>query len=70
MYPILYFDRREKSRAERGDFTVRHSKLSEAEVRELASMLAAYESVSRYLQQEIFVRQRINMNIDKLKDDS
>ena len=49
---------------------MRHSKLSEAEVRELASMLTAYESVSCYLQQEIFFRQRINMNIDKLKDDS
>ena len=47
-----------------------HSKLSEAEVRELVSKLAAYESVSYHPQQEIFVRQRINMNIDKLKDDS
>lgn len=49
---------------------MRHSKLSEAEVRELVSKLAAYESVSYHLQQEIFFRQRINMNIDKLKDDS
>lgn len=47
-----------------------HAKLSEAEVRELASKLTAYESVSYHLQQEIFFRQRINMNIDKLKDDS
>ena len=49
---------------------MRHSKLSEAEVRKLASKLAAYESVSYHLQQEIFFRQRINMNIDKFKDDS
>jgi hypothetical protein len=57
------------SREKRG-FTVRHAKLTEAEVRELASKLTAYESVSQHLQQEIFFRQRINMNIDKLKDDS
>ena len=49
---------------------MRHSKLSEAEVRELASNLTAYESASHHPQQEIFVRQRIKMNIDKLKDDS
>nr|WP_304259278.1 hypothetical protein [Phascolarctobacterium succinatutens] len=57
------------SREESG-FTVRHAKLTKAEVRELASKLTAYESVSYHLQQEIFFRQRINMNIDKLKDDS
>ena len=49
---------------------MRHAKLTEVEVRELASKLTAYESVSQHLQQEIFFRQRINMNIDKLKDDS
>ena len=49
---------------------MRHAKLTDAEVRELASKLAAYECVSYHLQQEIFFRQRINMNIDKLKDDS
>lgn len=49
---------------------MRHAKLTDAEVRKLASMLAAYESVSYHFQQEIFFRQRININIDKLKDDS